>query len=139
MLYVSAFFKKRSVKLVRRFDILSFEFSMKRARNTNPHAGPVDLSDAEGGSRNRSDGLTFGITGALRCAILSTSLGRYTCSRLIHTPCKPRSQCSQRLTSILAGISRETFASCIERLFSLIFADELTEERPCDFRMDGTL
>lgn len=35
--------------------------------------------------RNRSSDLTVGITGALRCAIILTSLGRYTCSRLIHT------------------------------------------------------
>lgn len=40
-----------------------------------------------GGSRNRSTERTFGITSALCCAIHLTSLGRYTCSRLIHTPC----------------------------------------------------
>lgn len=67
--------------------------------------------------------LTVGITGALRCAIFLTSLGRYTCLRLIHTTheLERRLVFSSLVTRVCTAQDR-TFMSFLQRQES-IFID----------------
>lgn len=93
---------------------VSFERSKEQILNTKSERDLCSISEAFiGGSRNRSTELTVGITGALRCATFLTSLGRYTCLRLIHTRHGVARRARRLLFLQVAGISPRN-VSCIE-------------------------